>query len=139
MSFRVRMGKKGVELRLHDLEAAIMEVVWRRKLADFTVTDVLKVLQKDREIAYTTVMTTLSRLHEKGLLSRKRDGKRYLYGSTLSREQFLENTAQDVLDRAVGERQALAMLVNKVAEASADELDELEALIRRRRQGMRHD
>jgi predicted transcriptional regulator len=134
VSFRVRAGQKGVALRLHDLEAATMEVVWRRKLADFTVSDVLKVLQKDRDIAYTTVMTTLGRLHDKGLLVRKRDGKRYLYAPLLTREQFLENTAQEVLDRAVGGRQALAMLVNKVSEASTSELDELEALIRKRRQ-----
>src|SRR5262245_41232988 len=32
-----------------------------------------------RELAYTTVMTVLSRLHEKGVLTRKREGKRYLY------------------------------------------------------------
>lgn len=133
MSFRVRAGKKGLELRLHDLEAAIMDVVWRRGLRDFAVSDVLSVLEKQRDIAYTTVMTTLSRLHEKGVLTRVRDGKRYRYSSRLSREQFLQSTARDVLDRAVGGRQALAMLAEKVSEASSADLDDLEAIIRRRR------
>lgn len=133
MSFRLRPGKKGIELRLHDLEAAVMDVVWSKRLARFAVSEVVAVLEEQREIAYTTVMTTLARLHAKGLLERERDGKRYLYSALLSREAFLESTAREVLDRAVGGRGALAMLSEKVSHASASELDELEALIRSRR------
>lgn len=133
MSFRLRPGKKGLELRLHELEAATMDAIWRKGDSELSVSDVLALLEKQREIAYTTVMTTLSRLHDKGLLARARDGKRYLYSARLTREQFLEGTAREVLAGAVGERQALAMLVEKVSEASAADLDELEALIRRRR------
>lgn len=134
MTFRLRAGKKGLELRLHELEATIMDVVWSRKLSSFAVGDVLAVLEKQRDIAYTTVMTTVARLYDKGLLARERDGKRYLYSPKLSREQFLESTAREVLEGAVGGAQAMAMLVEKVSEASARELDELEALIRRRRE-----
>lgn len=134
MTFRVRSGKQGIELRLHELEAAIMDVVWMKRFTTFAVSDVLAVLEKQRDIAYTTVMTTVTRLHEKGLLDRVRDGRRYLYSPKLSREQFLESTAREVLDRAVGGHQAIVMLSEKVSRASATELDELEALIRRRRQ-----
>ncbi len=134
MTFRLRSGKKGLELRLHDLEAAIMDIVWSKQLTAFAVLDVLTVLEKKREIAYTTVMTTVGRLYEKGLLSRERDGKRYRYSPKLTREQFLEATARTVLNEAVGSHQALAMLAEKVSEASAGELDELEALISQRRE-----
>jgi predicted transcriptional regulator len=134
MTFRLRSGKKGLELRLHELEAAIMDVVWSKQLTSFAVADVLCILEQQRDIAYTTVMTTVARLHDKGLLERERDGKRYLYAPKLSREQFLEATAREVLDRAVGGPQALAMLAEKVGEASAGELDELEALIQKRRE-----
>lgn len=133
MTFRLRSGKKGLELRLHELEATIMDVVWSRRLESFAVSDVLAVLEKQRDIAYTTVMTTVVRLHRKGLLRRVREGKRYLYFPKLTREQFLESTAREVLDGAVAAPQAMAMLVEKVSEASASELDALEALIRRRR------
>lgn len=133
MTYRVRTGKRGLELRLHDLEAAIMDVIWARRLVSFCVHDVLEVLEKQRDIAYTTVMTTLGRLHEKGLLVRERDGKRYLYSPRLSREEFLASTAREVLDGALDEQQALAMLVEKVSASSSSELDELEELIRRRR------
>jgi predicted transcriptional regulator len=131
---RIRAGKTGIELRLHELEAAIMDVVWSRRLRTFGVRDVVAVLEKRRTIAYTTVMTTVTRLHAKGLLSRVRDGKRYLYSPKLTREEFLRSTAREVLDGAVGGQQAMVMLVEKVSEASAAELDQLEALIRRRRE-----
>ena len=134
MTFRLRPGKTGLELRLHELEATIMDVVWSRQLTSFAVSDVLAILEQRRGIAYTTVMTTVARLHTKGLLSRERDGKRYLYSPKLSREQFLEATAREVLDGSVGGQQAMAMLAEKVSEASSTELDELEALIRQRRQ-----
>ncbi|HKP61140.1 MAG TPA: BlaI/MecI/CopY family transcriptional regulator [Polyangiales bacterium] len=129
----LRPGKRGIELRLHELEAAIMNVIWSRRLSSFAVSEVLAVLEKRREIAYTTVMTTVARLYEKGLLSRVRDGKRYLYSPKLTREEFLEGTAREVLDGAVAAPTAIAMLAEKVSEASAGELDHLEALIRQRR------
>lgn len=131
---RLRPGKKGLELRLHELEATVMDVVWSRKLTAFAVSEVLAVLEKRRDIAYTTVMTTVARLHEKGLLARERDGKRYLYSPKVTREEFLAATAREVLEGAVGGHQAMAMLAEKVSEASAGELDELEALIQKRRE-----
>jgi len=134
VTFRLRSGKKGLELRLHELEAAIMDVVWGRKLSSFAVGDVLAILEKQRDIAYTTVMTTVTRLYDKGLLARERDGKRYLYSPKLTREEFMESTAREVLDEAVGGHQAMAMLAEKVSEASAGELDDLEALIQKRRE-----
>ncbi len=134
MTFRLRSGKKGLEIRLHDLEATIMDVVWSKQLTSFAVGDVLAILEKQRDIAYTTVMTTVTRLYEKGILERERDGKRYLYSPKLSREEFLQSTAREVLDEAVGGHQAMAMLAEKVSEASAGELDDLEALIQKRRE-----
>ncbi len=139
MTFRLRSGKKGLELRLHELEATIMDVVWSRKLSSFAVGDVLAILERQRDIAYTTVMTTLGRLYDKGLLLRERNGKRYLYSPKLSREDFLASTAREVLNKAVGGEQVMAMLAEKVSEASAGELDELESLIQKRREELEGD
>ncbi|MCB9610657.1 MAG: BlaI/MecI/CopY family transcriptional regulator [Polyangiaceae bacterium] len=111
-----------------------MDMVWGKRLSSFAVGDVLGILQKQRSIAYTTVMTTVTRLYEKGILERERDGKRYLYSPKLTREEFLQSTAREVLDAAVGGHQAMAMLAEKVSEASAGELDDLEALIQKRRE-----
>ena len=135
MAFRLRPGQRGVALRLHDLEAEIMDIVWSRRLRRFAVSDVLAVLEKRREVAYTTVMTTVARLHDKGLLSRERDGKRYLYAPCGNREEFLQATAREVfesLGTSAG-RESLAMLVETVSSADASALDELELLIQLRR------
>jgi predicted transcriptional regulator len=110
-----------------------MDVVWSKGFDSFAVSDVLEVLERKRTIAYTTVMTTVARLFEKGLLGRTREGKRYVYSPRLSRQEFLEATAREVLDRSVDEPTALALLAEKVSEASASELDDLEAVIQRRR------
>ncbi len=114
-----------------------MDVVWSKRLTSFAVGDVLAVLEKQRDIAYTTVMTTVTRLYEKGILERERDGKRYLYSPKRTREEFMESTAREVLDGAVGGHQAMVMLAEKVSEASAGELDDLEAVIQKRREELR--
>jgi hypothetical protein len=51
----------------------------------------------------------------------------------VSRQTFLESTAREVLESSLDEPGALALLAEKVSEATAGELDELETLIKRRR------
>ena len=129
-------GRRGIRVRLHDLEADIMDVVWSTSLQKFAVADVLEVLQRRRVIAYTTVMTTVARLYDKGVLTRQRDGKRYLYAPRFTREEFLETTARDVLKGLGAQRPALALLADTVSRADEATLDELEQLIERRRKAM---
>lgn len=139
MEFRIRKGQDGAAIRLHDLEAEIMDVVWSRGLREFAVSDVHETLERRREIAYTTVMTTLVRLHEKGVLERRRDGKRYLYTSRYTREAFVQATVREVLEslgNAAG-RDVLALLVETASSADEAALDELERMIRRRRRELK--
>lgn len=139
MEFRIRKGQDGAAIRLHDLEAEIMDVVWSRGLREFAVSDVLETLERRRDIAYTTVMTTLVRLHEKGVLERRRDGKRYLYTPRYTREAFVQATVREVLEslgNAAG-RDVLALLVETASAADEAALDELERMIRRRRRELK--
>lgn len=119
--------------KLHELESAVMDVVWSRRWSTFSVADVREALSEDRDLAYTTVMTTVVRLHDKGLLTRHRDGRRYVYAPRFTRRAYLEAAARDMLDASVGPQGAMALLVEKVSEASSGELDRLDALIRKRR------
>ena len=64
----------GLRQVLGDLEAEIMECVGQ--MGSASVRDVHEVLLGRRHIAYTTVMTVMSRLAEKGLLARRQDGRR---------------------------------------------------------------
>jgi predicted transcriptional regulator len=94
-------------------------------------------------LAYTTVMTTLDRLHRKALLARRQDGRACLYRPLHSREQLTARVAADALaelaGRSGGERAAplLSSFVDAVGERDRALLDELERLVRARRRGAR--
>lgn len=138
---RIRPEQHGIRASLFDLEADIMEAVWSSDWAWFSVADVREALLEERDIAYTTVMTTVSRLYDKGLLRRRKDGRRYLYRAKLSREAFTQTMARDVLDSldASSQNAAMALLVDRVSRADADELRRLEKMIRARRKELKRD
>lgn len=132
---RIRPEQEGLRTSLFDLEAEIMETVWSSEWETFAVSDVHNILEKEREIAYTTVMTTVSRLFDKGLLDRHKEGRRYIYVPKMTRDEFIEAMTREVLQSLppLGREAAVALLVEQVAKADDEELERLEALIRRRR------
>src|ERR1700739_4351931 len=75
---------------LHELEAEIMEEVWRQ--GEATVKRVMDALNRKAKPprAYTTYMTVMQRLDDKGLLDRTRSGRADTYTPTLSREEYQE-------------------------------------------------
>jgi predicted transcriptional regulator len=77
-----------------DLEAVVMERV-RSTDDPVTVREVLADLATRREIAYTTVMSTMDNLHRKGWLNRTREGRAYSYWPTVTREQRSANLMRD--------------------------------------------
>lgn len=81
---------------LGPLETAVMETVWR--LGETTVRDVHAELEKGRDIAYTTVMTTMARLASKGLLARDTSGLAHRYRPSLTREDYAKSTVTSVVD-----------------------------------------
>lgn len=99
--------KKGLRKILGDLEADVMEVVWERGRA--TVHDVHERLAADRELAYTTVMTVMSRLAEKGLLEKWKDGAAYVYVPAASKEEFTRRTVGTVLSELLDDFTAPVM------------------------------
>jgi predicted transcriptional regulator len=79
---------------LHELEAEIMEEVWRRG-EPTTVKLVMDALNRKAKPprAYTTYMTVMRRLDDKGLMTRRRSGRSDTYEATLTREQYRERRA----------------------------------------------
>lgn len=103
-----RLRRIGTEEKfLGPLEAVIMERLWRRGSA--TVRDVVDDLGRTRALAYTTVMTIMSRLHSKGLLDRARDGKTYVYRPAFSREEHRERLSRELVRGLVDEFGELAL------------------------------
>lgn len=110
-----------------DLEAVVMDRLWVRDGAT-TVREVFEDLLHDREIAYTTVMSTMDNLHRKGWLSRQRQGKAYLYTPRMTREQYGAQLMRDALD--MGGRSDL-VLAHFLEQISDDESAELRKVLRR--------
>jgi len=71
---------------LGDLEAVVMDRLWAWARPS-TVREVLADLQRERSVAYTTVMTVMDNLHRKGILDRRADGRAYRYMPVLSRAE----------------------------------------------------
>lgn len=81
---------------LGELESEIMEIVWQAK-NPISVRDVTENLQHKRQIAYTTVMTIMGRLVEKGLLKRSISGKAYIYRQAYSKDKFLTRISRQII------------------------------------------
>jgi predicted transcriptional regulator len=88
---------------LHELESEVMEDVWRA--GESTVREVMERLnpRTSKPRAYTTYMTVMARLHKKGVLDRRRDGKTDFYAPTLSREQFMAARAKSEVAELVAQ------------------------------------
>jgi predicted transcriptional regulator len=72
---------------LAPLESEVMEELWER--GERTVREVLEALNaRSRPRAYTTILTVMQRLHEKGLLRREWHGGRHVYGPAVSRDEY---------------------------------------------------
>ncbi len=78
-------------------ELSIMKVVWR--LETPTVRAVYEALRKTRPIAYTTVMTMMNVLEDKGYLEKKSNGRAHVYTPTRPRQQVVSAMVRDFIDR----------------------------------------
>jgi predicted transcriptional regulator len=126
-----RAPRELLRAQLGTLERQVIEIVWTA--ADVTVRDVHARL--DGRVAYTTVMTTLDRLFRKGLLSRTKRARAFVYSAIASREQLDDIVASDVVSGLLaGEWSAplpfLSNLVDAVGERDRALLDQLERLVR---------
>lgn len=97
-----------------------MKVVWR--LEEATVREVYEALRARREIAYTTVMTMMKILEEKGYLKKTREERAYLYRPTQPRHQVVGAIVRDFLDRVFdGAAAPLLLHLAKEGNLSKDE------------------
>ena len=88
---------KSAKSTLTGQELEIMKVVWRRDEA--TVRDVYEALRESRPIAYTTVMTMMRILQEKGYLTRATEDRAHVYRPAKPRQQVIGGLVRDFLDR----------------------------------------
>jgi len=120
--------------RLGPLEWRVLEALWARG-ATASVRDLQPAFS---EIAYTTLMTTLDRLHRKGVLDREKQGRAFFYRPRLTRQEFESARVADALKVALEGNSAdlgplLSFFVDAVSDRDHELLDELETLVHARR------
>ncbi|HVM21059.1 MAG TPA: BlaI/MecI/CopY family transcriptional regulator [Egibacteraceae bacterium] len=108
---------------LGSLEAKVMDASWDCEDSFLSVRNMLQRL--DDDLAYTTVMTVMNRLYEKGLLRRRRSGRAWVYRPSMSREAFTAATMSDVLKSAGDRRSALLHFIADLPSEDADALRQL--------------
>ena len=77
---------------LGDLESATLEALWDK--GPLATPAVYEAVGIPRGLAYTTILTVLQRLHKKGLLSRREEGRAHVYFAAISREEFASRRGQ---------------------------------------------
>jgi len=117
------------ERKLTNAELEIMHVVW--ELDGGTVRQVYEILNQQRPLAYTTVMTMMNILEEKGHLTRCKEGRAYRYQPVRPKSQVISGMVDDFVGR-VFEGSAAPLVVSLVKEKkiSKKDLDEIARMIR---------
>lgn len=127
------MDRRPLVDSLGELETSVLEVLWGRGEA-MAVRDVCSSLERRPALAYTTVMTVLDRLHEKGFVTRVKSGKAFLYRPKFSREILHgERAASALSDTGAPPTEVLVAFLDSVESRDPEMLDRLAALIAARR------
>lgn len=126
-------SRSGLGQIMGDLEAEIMECVW--ELGPSSVKDVHRCLLERREIAYTTVMTVMSRLAVKGLLASRTEGRAYIYEAVADREAYCADVVRSFMSEmlADADKAVLSRFVESVTDHDKGQLDMLAQIIEEKR------
>jgi predicted transcriptional regulator len=115
---------------LGSLELEVMEFMWQA--GEATVRQVGEVISRKRSIAYTTVMTVMGHLVDKGLLSRTLEGKKYRYQVAQSKDEFLYQASQRMIRTLINDfgDLAIAGFLGEIGQLEPDRLEQLRRLAR---------
>jgi predicted transcriptional regulator len=100
-------------MALGDLERVVMRELWDAS-GPLTVRQVHEGLSLERDLAYTTVMTVLDRLTKKGVVTREKADRAYLYAATQTREEMTASVMLDALSSSGDQDAALAYFVGQL-------------------------
>ena len=115
-------------MQISDAEWQVMKIVWMQ--GEQTSMDLIRVLAERFEWSKSTVQTLLARLVEKECLTRKKEGKSFLYSALLTLDQSRDLLVRDIKDKVCSRRikQLVADLIMECDFTLAD-LEDIEAVI----------
>ncbi|MEU2388549.1 BlaI/MecI/CopY family transcriptional regulator [Streptomyces sp. NPDC012461] len=114
---------------LGELEDAVMTRVWKWN-RPVTVREVLEDLQKERSIAYTTVMTVLDNLHQKGWVRREAEGRAYRYEAVSTRAAYAAALMNDAWSQSDNAAAALVAFFGMMSEEQRQALTDAVRVVR---------
>lgn len=115
---------------LTDLELRIMKIVWGRDSS--TVRDVYESLVKTRKVAYTTVMTMMRILEQKGHLKKSSRERAYVYRPTKPKRKVIGAMVRDFVDRVFnGSAEPLLVHLVEEGELSEENLRQVAKMLRK--------
>lgn len=113
---------------ISEAESAVLTVLWDAGSA--TAEDVAAALAEPRDWHDSTVKTLLGRLRKKGAVRAQKDGRRFIYSPTLTREEWLSRESESLLNRLYGGRVApLVAHFSRHRKLSKRDIRELKRLI----------
>ncbi len=129
LKFNFNPFKEGINQVLGTLEKEIMEALWNRE--EGAVKDVLDALPPGKDASYSTVITVTNRMAKKGLLTKRKVGKAYLYKPAYTKEQFLELVSKKIVEGVSGIslESALVHFVDYMAKVEPEKMDYFSQLI----------
>ena len=114
---------------LTDVELEIMQVLWELKSG--TVRDVYEVLRDRRKIAYTTVLTMMSILEEKGHVRRWKQGRAFVYASSRPPQKVIASMVDEFVARVFkGSARPLVLGLAKDRKLTREDLAEIERILK---------
>ena len=114
---------------LTEAELRLMNVLWDR--GPSTVKDVLDALPADPPLAYTTILTFLRILEDKGYLEHEKDGRAVLYKPRVPRDQARQSAVRQILSRFFeGSAEQLVLNLLNTEKLSSEEMKSLRKLIK---------
>ena len=115
-------------MQISDAEWQVMKIIWMQ--GEQTSTDLIKVLAERFDWSKSTIQTLLARLVEKECLTRKKEGKSFVYSALLTLDQSRDLLVQDIKDK-VCSRRIKNLLADLIVECdfTLTDLADLEAVI----------
>lgn len=113
---------------LGETEMEVLNHVW--DMGEATVKQVRKRILEKREVAYTTIMTVMKNLTEKGYLKYRKDGVTYVYSPAQEPDSVRSNLISDLMSKAFkGSPKQLVQALVKSEDLSSDDLTDIKNLI----------
>jgi predicted transcriptional regulator len=116
-----------------DLELDILKVLWSE--SPLPVREVRARLKRDsdRPLAHSSVITMLNIMYGKGYVSRKKEGKAFLFSPRVGKDRVTGNMMRDLMSRVFdGSAKALVLNLLDTADLDSTELGEIRKLINRK-------